>query len=91
MDWLDDSIVNELKQIEERCKADGKSCKNCGCIRFSGNKCIDMTCWRGYIDGDHDGWMPDGKDSPNAKFRKLPNQVEAEDYKYNPLKEAFKI
>lgn len=90
MDWLDDSMMNELKQIEEQCKKDGKSCKNCGCIRFSGNSCIDMTCWRGYIDGDHDGWMPDGKDSPNAKFQKLPNQVEEDDYKYNPFKDAFK-
>lgn len=89
---LDDeykSLENELKQVEEQCKKDGKSCKNCGCIRFSGNKCIDMTCWRGFIDGDHDGWMPDGPDSLNAKFQKLPNQVEEEDYKYSPFKDAF--
>ena len=45
-----------------------------------------MTCWRGYIDGDHDGWAPDGPDSPNAKFQKLPNEVEDEDYKYYPFK-----
>ena len=81
-----DDMARELRQVEEQCKADGKFCKNCGCIRFSGNKCIDMTCWRGYIDGNHDGWVPDGPDSPNAKFQKLPNEVTDEDYKYSPFK-----
>ena len=81
-----DNMARELRQVEEQCKKDGKSCKNCGCIRFSGNKCIDMTCWRGFVDGDHDGWTPNGPDSPNAKFQKLPNEVEDEDYKYSPFK-----
>ena len=95
---LDDeykSLDLELKQVEEQCKKDGKSCTNCGCIRFSGNKCIDMTCWRGYIDGDHDGWVPDGKKSPNAKFQKIAKHenfhynVSARDLRFNPFKDAF--
>ena len=39
-----DDMALELRQVEEQCKKDGKSCKSCGCIRFYGNKCIDMTC-----------------------------------------------
>lgn len=81
-----EDMALELRQVEEQCKKDGKSCENCGCIRFYGNKCIDLTCWRGF-DGDHDGWIPDGQDSPNAKFQKLPNEVGDEDYKYNPFKD----
>lgn len=81
------ALDNELKQVGGQCKKDGKSCKNCGCIRYSGSNCIDMTCWRGYVDGDHDGWVQGGKNSPNAKFhQKNPNMADAEDYKYQPFK-----
>ena len=85
------ALEMELKQVEDQCKKDGKSCNNCGCIRFSGNKCIDMTCWRGYMGGDHDGWVPDGKKSPNAKFQKIKNHensrnvAKAKDYTYRPF------
>lgn len=86
-----DDMARELRQVEEQCKNDGKSCKNCGCIRFSGNNCIDMTCWRGYVDGDHDGWVPDGSESPNAKFKKLPNEIEDKDYNYCPFKNINEV
>ena len=48
--WVEEIeyMALELRQVEEQCKKDGKSCENCGCIRFSGNKCIDLTCWRGF-------------------------------------------
>lgn len=61
-EMLDDEYTfldAELKAVEEQCKKDGKFCGNCGCIRLSGNSCIDMTCWRGYVDGNHDGWLPE--------------------------------
>ena len=50
-----------------------------------------MTCWRGYIDGDHDGWVAGGKNSPNAKFhqKSTRNVAKDEDYKYCPFKNAF--
>lgn len=86
-----DSMLAELEAAEEQCRKDGKFCSNCGQIRFSGSSCIDMTCWRGYIDGDHDGWVADGKNSPNTKFhqKSTRNIVKDEDYKYCPFKNAF--
>lgn len=82
-----DAEYAEIKSVEDQCKKDGKFCSNCGCIRFSGNRCIDMTCWRGYIDGDHDGWIPSGKNSPNEKFRQenTRNVAKEDDYKYCPF------
>ena len=61
-----------------------------------------MTCWRGYIDGDHDGWVADGKNSPNTKFHhdgwtdkpqvnlnSWPNETTEKDYSYKPFKEKL--
>jgi hypothetical protein len=62
-----------------------KTCKNCTQIKLSSNHCIDMTCYRGYVDGDHDGWT----DKPQIDINSWPNEATEKDYSYNPFKEKF--
>ena len=57
---------------------DGKTCETCSMLRLSKNKCIDFTCWRGFVDGDHDGYKQ-GKPT-NIEDIKSPYEVTEEDY-----------
>ena len=72
------NVHNEIKQVEKICEADGKFCKNCGQIKLGYGSCIDMTCWRGYIDGNHDGWISQEK---GKEIQANPYAVSDDDYK----------
>lgn len=62
-----------------------KTCKNCTQMRLCGGTCIDMTCYRGYVDGDHDGWT----DKPQINLNSWPNEATEKDYSYKPFKEKL--
>ena len=62
-------------------------CKTCGQIKTSLIHCIDMTCYIGYNQGDHDGWIPYDENCPAEKIKHFPNEATEEDYKYCPFKE----
>lgn len=59
-----------------------KTCENCTQIKLSKNHCIDMTCCRGYVDGDHDGWT----DKPQVDINSWPDEATEKDYVYSPFK-----
>ena len=44
-----------------------------------------MTCCRGYVDGDHDGWT----DKPQVNLNSWPNETTEKDYSYKPFKEKL--
>ena len=54
----------EIKETEAKCIAENKTCANCTKSNKKGKNhfsCFDFTCWRGFIDGNHDGWDGDKK------------------------------
>ena len=58
-----------------------RTCETCTQTRLCGGTCIDMTCYSGFVDGDHDGWT----NSEPLDMSKWPNEVEKEDLTYKPF------